>query len=115
MSNQHRATPHQWDNQKHRVQRFDSADSSCILELRTRVEALEAAVNDRQQDEDAERAIELDSAALLVDRVANIIVHFACSTDATRTARAAIREVAEWIDEQDRIFGDLLREQAADA
>jgi hypothetical protein len=113
MSNQHRATPHQWDNQKHRVQRFDSADSSCILELRARVEALEAAANDRQQDEDAERAFESDFAALLVDRVANIIYHFAPSRDATRTARAAICEVATWIDEQDRMLGDLLRKQAA--
>ena len=115
MSNQHRATPQAWDNQKHRVQRFDCADSSCILELRARVEALEAAANYRQQDEDAERAIKLDSAALLVDQVAKIIAHFAYSGDATRTARAAICEVATWIDERDRMLGDLLREQAANA
>ena len=112
MSNQHRASAQAWDNQKNRVQRFDNPDSSCILELRARVEALEAAANDRQQDEDVERAIELDSAALLVDRVAKIIVHFAYSGDATRTARAAICEVATWIDEQDELLADLLREQA---
>ena len=40
MTDQHRATPKQWDKQK--AWAVDDDDSSCILELRTRVEALEA-------------------------------------------------------------------------
>ena len=55
-----------------------------------------------------------DPAALLVNRVAVIISHFA-GEDATRAARAAICEVAAWIDEQDGPLADLLREQATHA
>ena len=39
MTNQHRATPDQWADQEAWAR--DDADSSCILELRARVEALE--------------------------------------------------------------------------
>ena len=40
MNDQHRATPKQWDKQK--AWAVDDDDSSCILELRARIETLEA-------------------------------------------------------------------------
>ena len=98
MSNQHRATPDQWAA----VQETSSASlSSCILELRARVEVLEAAANDRQQDEDAERAAAPSRADGLVERVANAITAdpLLSSPTPVRQARAAIREVAAWLRE----------------
>ena len=97
MSSQHRATPEQWAD----CEKFGSScyDSSCILELRDRVVALEAAANNRQHGKAAERA-EPDPAASLVDRVANAIYE-ATSLDIEDEARAAIREVAAWLNERD--------------
>ncbi len=42
MTNQHRATPEQWEHQDHWTREHRST-ASCILELRARIEALEAA------------------------------------------------------------------------
>ena len=63
MSTQHRATPEQWASINDPENPFPY--ESCILELRDRLTAaeqriseLEAAENYRQQDEDAERAME---------------------------------------------------------
>jgi hypothetical protein len=47
MTDQYRATPKQWDNQK--AWAVDDDDSSCILELRARVEALEARYETQRQ------------------------------------------------------------------
>jgi hypothetical protein len=47
MTDQYRATPKQWDNQK--AWAVDDDDSSCILELRARVEALEALYETQRQ------------------------------------------------------------------
>jgi hypothetical protein len=57
MTDQHRATPEQWDYVDVWGVVHDCAPSSCILELRARVEALEAA----QQDK-LDRLIALDAA-----------------------------------------------------
>ena len=98
MSSQHRATPPQWADQKRRVNPLiDDAKSSCILELRDRVEALEAAALGRH-GEAAERA-EPGPAASLVERVASAIYNVPHNPKAE--ARAAIREVAEWLNERD--------------
>jgi hypothetical protein len=56
MTNQHRATPAQWAETEKWAQ-GDELDSSCILELRSRIESLEAA----QQDK-LDRLIALDAA-----------------------------------------------------
>ena len=88
MSSHHRATPEQWAKQESWA--ANNNDSSCILELRARVEALEAAAIGRH-DESAERA-EPDPAASLVERVRQAQ---GCGNE--RDARAAIREVAEWL------------------
>ena len=102
MNTPHRATPEQWAQQESWAP--NDTDSSCLLELRARVEALEAAANDRQHGEAAERA-ESGPAASLVDRVAIIIANWSSvarpGNDATPTARAAIREVAAWLNERD--------------
>jgi acyl-homoserine lactone acylase PvdQ len=47
MTDQYRATPKQWDNQK--AWAVDDDDSSCILELRARVEELEARYETQRQ------------------------------------------------------------------
>jgi hypothetical protein len=47
MTDQYRATPKQWDNQK--AWAVDDDDSSCILELRARVEAMEARYETQRQ------------------------------------------------------------------
>jgi len=56
MTDQHRATPEQWARQDHWTREHRST-ASCILELRSRIEALEAA----QQDK-LDRLIALDAA-----------------------------------------------------
>lgn len=77
-----------------------SPASHHILELRARVEALEAASSHQQHGKAAEHA-EPDPAASLVDRVAQIIATFASEgllgDNATPAACAAIREVAAWL------------------
>ena len=93
----HRATPAQWAA-LHLVDPFGDT-AACVLELRARVEALEAAANNRQHSEAAERA-EPDPAASLVVRVANAIYE-STSLDLEDEGRAAIREVAAWLREND--------------
>ena len=98
MSTPHRATPEQWAQQESWAP--NDTDSSCLLELRDRVEALEAAANNRQHGEAAERA-EPGPDASLVDRVANVMYNVALDAgfDSEAEARAAIREVAAWLRE----------------
>jgi hypothetical protein len=127
MTNQHRATPEQWAAQK--AWAVDDDDSSCILELRDRVEALEAAqqsasappreieleltrkvlVGDLTLAEATERLAKSSQVAAqhgpaptdsLVERVAYLLDPDEPSC-ARGTARAAIREVAAWINERD--------------
>ncbi len=99
MTNQHRATPeHPWAANPEDWQRlYENAhqgmeDSSCILELRARVEALEKAQRIRSGPEPP-----------LVERVADAIAGEATSAGIVddRPARAAIREVAAWLNERD--------------
>ena len=89
MSSQRRATPAQWAA-LHLVDPFNDA-ASCILELRDRVEALEAAALGRHGKSAA--------APSLVDRVACAI--FSTPGNFKDEARAAIREVAAWINERE--------------
>ena len=57
MSDQHRATPKQWAIQEKWVD--DDDDSACIIELRDRVEALEA---QQRREDKLDRLIALDAA-----------------------------------------------------
>ena len=90
MTDQHRATLEQWDS----IERCaDGSDPySCIIELRARIEALEA----------AQQKIRSGSESPLVERVADAIAAQATSAGIVndRPARAAILEVAAWLVEQ---------------
>lgn len=109
MSSQHRATPKDWKYMHERTE-AGLETTSCILELRARVEALEAAANDRQQDEAAERDAAPTSTDSLVDRVINAIDYeHGISPSWKEEARAAIREVAAWLREQNPEPGPIGR------
>ena len=86
MTKQHKATPEQWADQERWA--HDNADSSCILELRDRIEALEA----------GQQKIRSGPESPLVERVADAIAAQATSAGIVndRPARAAILEVAAW-------------------
>jgi hypothetical protein len=88
MTNQHRATPEQWET----IEQYGTGSSdpySCILELRARIEALEA----------AQQKVRSGPESPLVERVADAIAAQATSAGIVndRPARAAILEVAEWL------------------
>ena len=116
-SEDYKATPEQWEvvgicREEGKV---PWPTAACILELRARVEALEAAENYRQQDQDAERAAEPAPAGSLVERMgAAILKQFESNAGNEAEARAAIREVAAWLKEQAPGFltGDELIEAA---
>ena len=88
MTKPHRATPEQWESIE--VQYADFSDFySCFLELRARIEALEA----------AQQKIRSGPESPLVERVADAIAAQATSAGIVndRPARAAILEVAAWL------------------
>ena len=70
-----------------------------IRDYNKRITALEAASNDRQQDEDAECAAAPASTGSLVDRVVGIMADDDDRDLYLDDARAAIREVAAWLAE----------------
>ena len=88
MTKQHRATPKQWETIENYA---DTISYSCILELRARIEALEA----------AQQKIRSAPESPLVERVADAIAAQATSAGIVndRPARAAILEVAAWLTE----------------
>jgi hypothetical protein len=116
MTDQHRATPEQWAFMRHRAKR-ESDLPSCLLELRARVKALEAAQLEQAESNrfcvDAivrrVEALEAPMAELraasaearparLVERVMDAIADSAAAYGAAdEPACAAIREVAAWI------------------
>ena len=89
MTKPHRATPEQWES----IERWaeDNVYDACFLELRARIETLEAALRVRSAPESP-----------LVERVADAIAAQATSAGIVndRPARAAIFEVAAWLREQ---------------
>jgi hypothetical protein len=71
MTKPHRATPDDWAQQKDWANRSVTSASSCIIELRDRIEALEAAQQPPQDRLDRLIAIDRDApAGSLVERVA---------------------------------------------
>jgi hypothetical protein len=106
---QHRATPADWHI--HEVS-LDDADSSCILELRDRIAALEASLGIGQAVTPANTSAPADS---LVERVRSAIDRNVCPDQWLHVdaARAAIREVAAWLDDQIEVgAAHLLSEEA---
>jgi hypothetical protein len=84
MMTEHKATPEQWDD----VGAFASDTRACILELRARVEALEAT------SKPSPNSSQIGSS--LVERVTAAIGRDG-ETARWQEARAAIREVAYWL------------------
>jgi hypothetical protein len=83
MTEQHKATPEQWGFIELYADSIDPA--ACILELRARIEVLEAAQQPR-----------LSTAGPLVDRVQRKIDDHGCGQE----ARPVILEVAAWLREK---------------
>ncbi len=113
----YRATPEQWaadryDWSKAHTEAMDGDPAfRCILELRTRIELLEATQHAHI------KAPASAPAGSLVERVAYALRPY-CSHLAQTDARTAIREVATWLEEEfgpqiDWITAEL-REEAAD-
>jgi len=105
MTDTYKATPECWEWQEEWASKeVPDEDSSCFLELRARVEALEAQVN--RIPETIHCAIEdmptvADPAPVtggLNERVKLAI--YSVSLDGAEEARAAILEVAKWLREQ---------------
>ncbi len=103
MTQEYKATPEQWAHQETWLDQND-ADAACLLELRSRVKALEEVENDRRFEQ-AKAIINKPAPApadSLVERVADAIVRQATSAGIVndRPARAAILQVATWLREQ---------------
>ena len=96
---QHKATPDEWAQQEDWANRSVFSDSSCIIELRTRVEELEATQQPRvfAVEEVAPVVVPSSPAGSLVERVVGII---GLDPVGDGKARAAIREVAAWLKEE---------------
>ena len=104
MTQEYKAAPEQWAQQETWLDQND-ADAACLLELRSRVKALEEVENDRRFEQ-AKAIINKPApppAGSLVDRVAGTL-HAATNSDPnvpanewTPEARAAICEVAAWL------------------
>jgi hypothetical protein len=110
MSTPHRATPEQWAN----IERWGSAGpwdgSSCILELRARIEALEAAQLEAAMTELRAASAEAQLGGL-VERVRDAMLITQSIED---IARAAIREVAKWLRAGRMLHAAELLEQETD-
>jgi hypothetical protein len=108
---QHRATPEQWAECEQNARVWSGA-FNCILELRDRIAALEASAGIGQPITPANIPAPADS---LVERVARTIYEAPNTHEGWRSeARAAIREVAAWLDGQIEVgAAHLLREEAS--
>jgi hypothetical protein len=96
MTKQHKATPDDWAQQEDWANRSGFSDNSCIIELRARVEALEA----------AQQKIRSGPESPLVERVADAIAAQATSAGIVndRPARVAILEVAAYVRQHNPFF-----------
>ena len=102
MSNQRRtprATPEQWAQIERSVEEVHGDGCSALLELRARVEALEAAQRATTMDELRAASAEARSGGLVegVAKALHCAPHPPGAGDWTPEARAAIREVAAWL------------------
>ena len=125
MTDQHRATPEQWEVVEicREEGKIPWPTATALLELRARIEALEAAQQDKLDrlialDQEAAMAelraasAEARPAGGLVERVEEAIITGMVDGD-RHAARAAIREVAKWLDTKGQHGCSLwLREEA---
>jgi len=109
----HKATTRQWSGIE-RFVRYGAYDS-CLIELRDRVEALEAAQRvESNYPEKPHSSNAPESSDLLVEGVANAL-HYAPHPPGNwkPEARAAILAVADWLDQQElHIAATRLRQEA---
>ena len=116
MSNRHRATPEQWSTQK--TWANINTDNSCILELLGRVEALEAATNDRQQGEATKRADDpapYTLPAILVNGTKPLADEYSATCQAIDNATGALLKTGVFRDfypEDDASYQQALDERA---
>ncbi len=119
MTDQHRATPESWALMGEPLAENPTRPvPDCILELRARVEALEKAQRKAAMDElhAASANCRPATADSLVERVADVLTITPRKSD--KQARAAIREVAQWLiehytpDTTDRPAGQMLLDEA---
>ena len=121
MSKTHRLTPEQWQS----IERYadDNAYDACFLELRARIEALEASAacpHVRSSDEGTSycalaEAVAAQPADSLLDRVAEAVCDAPNTHEGWRSeARAALRVVAAWLRSEliSRNVADLLENEA---
>jgi predicted phage gp36 major capsid-like protein len=82
MTDQHRATPEQWET----IERYaDTSDPySCILELRARIEALEAAQQPPQDKLDRLIALDADDGDPTDEELAKLVAWLRQFADATK-------------------------------
>ena len=94
MADQHRATPEQWEVVEicREEGKIPWPTATALLELRSRIEALEAAQREAPMAELRAASAEARPAGL-VERVADVLGHHGDGT-----ARAAIRDVASWLE-----------------
>jgi hypothetical protein len=99
MTKPHRATPEQWESIE--LYAEDNVYDACFLELRARIEALEATQQLRTftAEEVAPIVVPISPAESLVRRVAGRIGMLAGFDNWEGEARAAILEVAAWLTE----------------
>jgi len=113
MTDQHRATPEQWTHVAicaEMKQQVPWATAACLLELRARIEALEAAQQDKldrlialdRDDPTLDSAMTELRAARAEVRPAGLVERVAMAANCYphENARAAIREAAKWLREQ---------------
>jgi len=106
----YKATPEQWEQQEKYVEQVQDCDSYCILELRARVEALEAKLPEKESTPEGEildyyskLAAQHAGGAVfhqdpsLTERVVMAITH---DGEQARwdEARAAMLEIAKWLE-----------------
>ena len=106
----YKATPEQWEQQEQYVEQVQDCDSCCILELRARVEALEAKLPDGESDPEGEiisyynalAAQNAEKAVFHQDPSLAERVVMAITRDGEKArwdeARAAMLEIAKWLE-----------------
>ena len=100
MTKQHKATPDDWAQQWDWANRSVFSDSSCIIELRARIEALEVRQQPQQDKLDRLIAIDRDDpAGSLVERIKRRLIKGIGGTW-EETSCDVIREVAAWLKEK---------------
>jgi hypothetical protein len=108
MTAPHKATPEQWAaTEEYANAAIGCHSDSCILELLSRIEALEAAESYRQQDEDAELASDGPDLKSLLIESTGWLVEYEASCQFSKEAR---KDLQNLVNRCDAAVGDPLTE-----